>query len=896
MAQAGLFEWARSAGGTNEDIGKSIAIDVNGNCYVAGTFGGVAQFASINITNTGQPDSTDIFLAKYNSVGLLQWLKQISGTNSDSVSALAVDAAGNVFITGTVSAPATFGSTNLAGMSAGFLAKYSADGIVQWARRLGSGTNGGNLGPPASVAVDSESNCFIIGHFFGTILFDQTNLTSAGGSIDLFIAKYKHDGTLVWAKRDGGTGDEQARGIAVDTIGRVYVTGIFSGSATFGSTNFTSDSTFNTFIARYSNQGTLDWIQRSEAGGAIQYGFTVDALGSSYVIGGFSYSTSFSGHSLTGSGQGNIFIVKYNNVGILEWVNQIGELGTASGRGVAANSAGDCFIIGDISSNVLFNGVPLNTHNGMFLAKYNSAGVLQWVQQPSGEGGASGMAVALDRLGNCFATGSFFRGVAFGSDLIQGTGNDVFVAKRASSVVPLIVAQPQRQIVVAGDAATFNVTVGGPLPMSFQWQKNGVPLSGQTSNSIVIGSVQALDAGNYTVVVSNADGSTTSMPAYLQVENLVFLGNGQIISTSLVTFVEFANIELRTTFTNGTILYSLDGSAPTFTSEIYNGSFMLTNSAIIRAIAYNDDFSQMVEAEPIEIILIPVYWLTATTAGGGTVSLNPTSGTYASNSIVALIATSTPGWSFLHWTGDAVGTNAAINIWMNRAKAVQAVFATKLYLTVAAHGVLTLKPNQPLYPYGSSVRVIAIPQAGYQFALWGNAASGRSNPLEFFVMNPNSVIAALFAPLEANQFTLTVSEQGEGRSSKDPNSNTYTNGQVVILTAEPTRGFKFTEWSGDIDSTQNPLTVILTSSKIVTANFANRVKLTCQRNLALPGGGGVQLTLEGEVGERYILEESIDLFVWSPLATITNFIDVAQYLDTSTTNQLQRFYRAVLLP
>ena len=140
-----------------------------------------------------------------------------------------------------------------------FVAKYEASGDLVWAKRAGGTSTDEGHG----IAVDGAGNSYVTGDFrdsatFGPGETNATTLTSAGGD-DIFVAKYEASGDLVWAKRAGGTSTDEGHGIAVDGAGNSYVTGDFRDSATFGpgetnATTLTSASagSADIFVAKYS--------------------------------------------------------------------------------------------------------------------------------------------------------------------------------------------------------------------------------------------------------------------------------------------------------------------------------------------------------------------------------------------------------------------------------------------------------------------------------------------------------------------------------------------------------------------------------------------------------------------------------------------------------------------
>ena len=117
FAQNEDWFWAKKAGGTSNESGKSIAVDDNGNSYVTGYFYGSATFGTTTLTSSGD---YDIFVAKLDSNGNWLWAKQAGGTSSDYTNDIAVDANGNIYVTGEIfEESAIFGTTTL--NSSGFI-------------------------------------------------------------------------------------------------------------------------------------------------------------------------------------------------------------------------------------------------------------------------------------------------------------------------------------------------------------------------------------------------------------------------------------------------------------------------------------------------------------------------------------------------------------------------------------------------------------------------------------------------------------------------------------------------------------------------------------------------------------------------------------------------------
>jgi len=160
---------------------------------------------------------------------------------------IATDSSGNCYVTGHFQGTATFGSITLtnSGNHDIFIAKLDPNGNFLWVKRA----DGGNREYGYGIATDGNGNCYVTGYFEGTATFGSTTLTSNGGQ-DIYITKLDSSGNFLWAQKAGGTEWDNGYGIAIDSSGNCYVTGIFNGTATFGSTTLTSNGGQDIFIAK----------------------------------------------------------------------------------------------------------------------------------------------------------------------------------------------------------------------------------------------------------------------------------------------------------------------------------------------------------------------------------------------------------------------------------------------------------------------------------------------------------------------------------------------------------------------------------------------------------------------------------------------------------------------
>ncbi|WP_424961288.1 polysaccharide lyase family 7 protein [Ekhidna sp.] len=147
----------------------------------------------------------------------------------------------------------------------------------------------------------------------------------------------------------------------------------------------------------------------------------------------------------------------------------------------------------------------------------------------------------------------------------------------------------------------------------------------------------------------------------------------------------------------------------------------------------------------IDISLGVQYSLTTAITGEGSISLNPTGGTYAENTIVNLTATASTGYQFNGWSGDLTGRQNPVSITMDSDKSVEASFVPVYTLTtsIIGDGSITLNPSGGTYEDGTEVTLTAIPGSGNQLQSWSGDASGTEDQITV-TMNSNKSVTATF--------------------------------------------------------------------------------------------------------------------------------------------------------
>lgn len=246
----GAHIWSGAFGGASYDVARGVAVDDIGNIVIAGSFDAPADFGNGELQSTGTPD---IFVASYTQRGSTRWSRAIGSASADYARAVAVDASGNVFVTGNFQGAVDFGGGQVQSVGAGdaFIASYDSQGNHRWARGLGGAGDDVGFG----LAVDLASNVLITGWFRETVDFGDGDVLSQGNS-DIFIANYASDGSYRWVKRFGAAGHDSGRGVATDGFGTVAVAGSFAGSIAFddianGGTPLVSAGGSDLFVVRF---------------------------------------------------------------------------------------------------------------------------------------------------------------------------------------------------------------------------------------------------------------------------------------------------------------------------------------------------------------------------------------------------------------------------------------------------------------------------------------------------------------------------------------------------------------------------------------------------------------------------------------------------------------------
>jgi hypothetical protein len=593
--------------------GYRVAVDASGNMFVAGSlYGSTILFDGfVAGTNFGGPATTnpDGFIAKYSSTGTFLWVRSIgSASKNDEILDMTLDANGDIYVTGYISADASVTYKNAGGTQANnqatilsqggtpglldaFVSKFANDGTFQWGFSLGS-TTGAEKG--LAITTDASNNVYVAGQLFNTMDFDPASASSASiltevtpqGSGDAFIAKYTTAGAYVNVGQISGASVEQINQMHIGSSGVLNVAGTFMGfidadPRSSSVQNLTSGGTGKDILFASYNLTTFAPVFAQKMGASNvddeALGIKSTASGEVYLTGYFSGATvnfnpSGTALNLTSIGGKDIFISKYNASGINQWAFNVGSTTDDQGTGMAFNSAAMVYAGGYYTG----------------------------------------------------AAGDFNPGTATSSLAAPTNTNSYWSKYQECSSTPVIGTQPSGQTLCAGTTINLTATVTGSS-ISYQWKKGGVnvvdggTISGATTPALTITSSVASDAGTYTLVATTCGNSATSNNAVIVVNTAPSI-TAQPTAQSICSGAN-TSFSVAVSGTLPTYQWKFNGAAIT-NNAIYSGAQAATLNILGATAAQAGNYSCVITGTCTPVATSNIVALTI--SSGVTITTNPT--------------------------------------------------------------------------------------------------------------------------------------------------------------------------------------------------------------------------------------------------------------------------------
>ncbi len=370
-----------------------------------------------------------------------QWAHDVGSAGTEYGYDISTDRYGNSYFTGWFSDSITFGSTVLKTKNASlFIVKYNSAGNIVWVRQDSGSSNVVGI----SIKNDTSGNIFLCGRYSkGNVFFTVKDSLFSNAQIAFFIAKYDSSGKFIWAI-NGGDSVGSTLAMNIDNRNYIYVTGSFKNSCVLGQSlkkkKLKSTSNESIFIAKYDSLGNLIWTQISNSNGTVtSTALDADSSGNVYITGYFDIN--LKGGAINVSGKADIFILKLDSSGIIQWLKHAGGSNADYGYGIKCFPEGRFYIVGQFTNNAKFDNISIGGNlKGKqalyaFVAFYSVNGKLKWVKKA---GADSGQTIAkCISLHNQYAYlgGAFFQCNAyFGKTLLHNSGGqDLAISKLDSN-------------------------------------------------------------------------------------------------------------------------------------------------------------------------------------------------------------------------------------------------------------------------------------------------------------------------------------------------------------------------------------------------------------------------------------------------------------------------------
>jgi hypothetical protein len=813
--------------------------------------------------------SEDIFICKYDSLGNFVWAKRIGGNYSDGGLSITLDNQQNIVVTGVFTStnpvdfdpgPGTFNLVALTGFSgrAGFVLKLDNNGDFINAVQIytnGQAINGAvGWVNCTSVQIDVTGNIIVGGEFSNSIYNTNVQLIdfnpgTASALLDsdnggFFVLKLTSDLNYVWAKNfcagnlsfgiqpiaDMIDGKPE---IATDSDGKIYFTSDFSSTSDFdpsaiGVANLTP--TGGSFVLKLSQSGNYNWVKQLEGtggnSGAGIRDIKVDNNNDVILTGSFGGGVDFDPgtNSLTYTAIGTDgFVWKLNTFGALVFAKifvSSDNFQRAQPFGLDLDNNSNIYLTGSYNQpggsvdfdpglgNFVF---PNDMYQGSFLVKLNNNGDFTWAKNFSGASSATAIGRDISYSNNgVYSCGTFTSQIDFDpstgvfnlTNPLQNTFRYYYLHKLDDSPSPIITAAAS--IVCQGQSTLLstNIVAGS----SYQWQKNGVNISGATTANY-----SATSAGSYAVIVTNSGGCSTA-------SNAVAL---TLLNNTTPTFTQLSSC------VGGQIIL------PTVSIENISGSWSpAVNNAVTTTYTFTPNAGQCASSQtmtvPVNSIVEPTFTQLSAICTGGTIDL-PT----ISNENIAG-----------YWSPNA-DNQATTTYYFIPNPGQCASYSTTMTVTVNT-------PITPTFPQISAIcagGTIALPAVSNQniAGSWSPNVNNQSTTTYSFTPNAGQC---------ANSQTMTVTVNSYPTINTQPTSTQVNIGNQAIFTTSATGGtyqWQVNSGSGFQNITNGgqysgATTNTLTVSNTSMTNSTNQYRCVVTSNTCSTTSNAATLTVINNVG------------------------------------------------
>jgi gliding motility-associated-like protein len=545
FGQTPTWLWAKSGDSKSNSYANGLVTDSTGNIYITGYFTGDSiTFGNFTLFNSKKTSSSDLYIVKYDPNGKVLWATKSIGNKAEISNSITIDKSGYIYVAGYFDSDSLkFGNiilTNSMKHPTIFIAKFDLNGKAIWAKKAGGNDND----RAKSIAASSDGNIYVTGFFCSLNLILGKDTLIKKGSADAFVAKFDSSGNVIWAK---SAKYSNGNSIATDRNNNAYVIGYFYDSTvTFGKYILTNASIgLDIFTVKYNPAGNVIWA-KSAGGDDVDDGLaiTTDKFSNIYIGGYFlSPKITFGNKKYNNQGNRNLFLVKYDSMGNIIWVNTTGGRNDAATYGITTDTTGNIYITGYFTSpiikfgNFTLTNYSLLSRQDLFVTKYDSSGNIKWAISAYGKGTEQSNSINIDLFQNIYITGQYQNSeIGFCKNKLDSTGSwDVFVAKLVYCTLPKPIISiigdttfcQGDSVILTSSSAYGNLWSDSSLKTSLNIKKSGVYYVKVTDSFCC-----SFTSANVTITVL----PKPTTPAITQSGDTTFCLGDSVILTSSIAF------------------------------------------------------------------------------------------------------------------------------------------------------------------------------------------------------------------------------------------------------------------------------------------------------------------------------------------------------------------------
>ena len=485
------------------------ATDQNNNLFVVGDYSNNFQLGNFQLTGLGT------YLAKYDSNGVVLWLKQI--TNGEAkLTQIITDSDGRILISGSFKSSISINNKNYLpiGSTDVFLSKFDVTGSCLFVKQYGTIEEEELY---KSISVDIDNNIVFV---YNDKKIDSQNTTRR----NFIFNKMDLNGTEIWKKSFQVSQNTYSYSHPFQVTQDQYSNVYFIYTTKYNSTSIEDKYTF----IKFDPSGNEVW-NRNVNFGIIQ-NFEDVAM-----------QTDKDGNSLISLSKRNmLFLTKYDATGQVLWSKNFSNDFHSPSEDVAIDNKGNIYVVGRFQHTFNIGGIDISNFNSgvsdVFVAKYDKDGNAIWVKQAGDIGVDAPTSISVDQNGNCYVAGTFTKSIAFDNDKYTTTSTSGFLAKIGSSYTTSIgkaslISQSQ---ICSGNVFKVQYPIKGVFKEGNEFIAQLSDKNGSFANPIKIGSIAtALNNTIYTIVPEVPDGNGYRIRVVSTQPELIGEDNGYNISINL---------------------------------------------------------------------------------------------------------------------------------------------------------------------------------------------------------------------------------------------------------------------------------------------------------------------------------------------------------------------------